>query len=118
MIKKKQKYKRNPKYVDDRYIKLLSNGLHTGWPDFLSRALTYYNIGDFCNDCQKDYDLCQCEGARDISGPCEECGQNRCICDYDIRFNEEYLDISYEKVRKEVWNLARRTLDEQKLLYL
>lgn len=122
----KPKYKvvrrKNPN-IDIQYQQLLTSAFY-GYSVFLSRALAYYQMGNECDTCNLSYRLCKCEGKREhefdpkgqvIQGSCEQCDKYYCLCDYDI-FDEEGI-VDEEKLIREVWELAKRTLDDN-LFYL
>lgn len=120
-IKKKKLRKRKNPYIDSIYQHLLVDSFIYGYPAFLSKVVAYHNMGGKCDVCGLSYTSCRCEGKRKhefdtkggvIQGPCEQCQQFYCICDYDI-FDADG-DINKNKVRKETWELAKRTLNDKR----
>lgn len=123
--KSKSKKRKNPydHNIDKHYAVLLAKAFYTGDPVRLSDAISYLHIGFECDECDESFSSCTCEGARNIEfdsithqrltdGPCEECGLNRCLCDYDIWKNNKIDEI---KISKLSWILAKRDLNENYL---
>lgn len=107
MITRKRK---NP-HVGPIYLSRLSFAILYGDPEELSFAINNYNVGNECKDCDEYYTDCICEG--DVNGgKCKECKQNRCICDFDIWKGNKIND---EKVRREAWRIAKKTLNDSDL---
>src|SRR5574338_775670 len=64
----------------------------------------YSWFSEHCEDCQLGSDFCTCEGSREKSGsPCDECYQNRCICDLDVKTSGKLLDFT-ASLMKEILN--------------
>src|SRR5574338_581039 len=118
---KKQKYKRkrkNPKYVDEMLIDTLRSAFLNGDPYDLKDALVYYNQGEECDDCGKDYTACECEW-------CEDCNWKKCLCDLDITVNDwhiatntenyKLLNIYKKKKKKATLEFAKKVLTKEQL---
>jgi hypothetical protein len=72
------KKRKNPK-IDSAFLKhYLIEILVHGDPKTLSSLENYMAIGEYCNDCDRSYYNCACEGSREIPGCwCEDCDQKR-----------------------------------------
>lgn len=97
----------NGNYAQDAHYALL-----TGDPKIFSGMMNYKRIGAWCSECSEYsnvYENCTCEGKREhkfdvsgniVTGPCEYCKTNYCICDYNIWSGKKILP---DKIRKLVY---------------
>lgn len=84
----------------------LANTLISGNSTDLSRFFAYYSVGEKCDDCDQYYDECTCEGSRKVSGkPCEDCGMNYCICDFNYSTKEKVREEIYDWINKHLSKL-------------
>lgn len=132
MKRRKIKWRRNPKPSKENlnkepspYKDYLFWAILIGDPKTLSRALAYRSMGDECDECDecdRRFQFCQCEGKRAhefdpitntvIQGPCEQCNENYCICDYDI-WKDNHLDD--DKIRKVAFSEMVSTLNQNSI---
>lgn len=100
--------------VDFYFYKYLGGALVYGSDESLANAVYYYNVKNFCTDCDKYFADCTCEGNRDLSGSkCGDCKLNYCLCDYNLYNNKGFP--YYNKVRQEAWNFAKNKLTDVQL---
>lgn len=102
MIRRKYKKRKNP-YVIFEYLNSLAFAITFGLQSELAKALIYYNQGEYCNDCDKESDFCECE-------KCSDCGYQRCLCNLNVNTSKKVINYS--------WNLAKRTLNDKELIKL
>lgn len=76
----------------------------------LINAIVYYNQGNLCLDCGKDYKFCECE-------KCEDCKGRRCLCDLKLDSEFEYGQTIGDdfKIQDYAEQLANDTLNREQL---
>jgi len=113
--KKKVSRKRNPVNKDRNRLRnvmsrnFLNHYNNRGWflnhvftadPDAFSKYITYIKQGYECEDCEKEYDKCECEY-------CPDCKFNRCLCMLDIERKTNYPAEERIRVAKVWWELSK-----------
>lgn len=116
----KKRRRKNPlhSFITDRFRNHIEEAILSGSPHELSKAFVLAKLNDDrCDDCDKEYDFCKCEGSReDNERACEDCRLNYCLCGYDIYFRPiEPRSVRTTKVRKLAWKLAKEKLDKSNL---